>query len=57
MQTIVDINNMLQSIVNDHEVLRSFHTFTLDTLDMDKLNASDYPLLYGQCTDTSLQTA
>ena len=51
MQTIVDINNMLQSIVDDHEVLRSFHTFTLDTLDMDKLNASDYPLLYGQCTD------
>jgi hypothetical protein len=42
---------MLQSIVDDHEVLRSFHTFTLDTLDMDKLNASDYPLLYGQCTD------
>ncbi len=54
MQTITDINNMLKAIVEDHAVLKSFQTFTIDTLDMQKLNVTDYPLLYGQCTGAQI---
>jgi len=55
MQTIQDINNALQTIVENHLTLKSFHTYTIDTLDMDKLNVTDYPLLYGQCTGATME--
>jgi len=55
MQTIQDINNALQTIVDNHLILKSFHTYTVDTLDMDKLNVTDYPLLYGQCTGATME--
>ena len=55
MQTIQDINNALQEIVNTHKTLKSFHTSTIDTLDMEKLNVTDYPLLYGQCTGATME--
>ncbi len=55
MQTIQDINNALQTIVDNHLTLKSFHTYTIDTLDMDKLNVTDYPLLYGQCTGATME--
>lgn len=54
MQTVVDINNTFISIVEDHEQLKSFHTFSLDLLDMDKLGVDDYPLLYAQCTGATV---
>jgi hypothetical protein len=55
MQTIQDINNALQNIVDNHDQLKSFHTYTIDTLDMEKLNVTDYPLLYGQCTGAIME--
>ena len=55
MQTIQDINNALQAIVDNHKTLKSFHTSTIDTLDMEKLNVTDYPLLYGQCTGATMK--
>jgi len=55
MQTIQDINNALQNIVDNHDQLKSFHTYTIDTLDMEKLNVTDYPLLYGQCTGAAME--
>ncbi len=55
MQTIQDINNALQEIVSTHKTLKSFHTSTIDTLDMEKLNVTDYPLLYGQCTGATME--
>ncbi len=55
MQTIQDINNALQTIVDNHDQLKSFHTYTIDTLDMEKLNVTDYPLLYGQCTGGTME--
>jgi hypothetical protein len=55
MQTIQDINNALQNIVDNHDQLKSFHTYTIDTLDMEKLNVTDYPLLYGQCTGATME--
>jgi len=55
MQTIQDINNVFQAIVDTHAQLKSFHTYTIDTLDMEKLNVDDYPLLYAQCTGATMQ--
>ena len=54
MQTVVDINNTFQDIVTAHEQLKSFHTFSLDELDMEKLDVDKYPLLYAQCSSAEL---
>ena len=54
MQTVVDINNTLKNIVTEHEQLKSFHTFSLDELDMDKLDVDKYPLLYAQVSSAEL---
>ena len=57
MQTVVDINNTLKAIVESHEQLKSFHTFTLDELDMDKLDVDKYPLLYAQVSSAELDAS
>jgi hypothetical protein len=57
MQTVVDINNTLKNIVASHDQLKSFHTFSLDELDMDKLDVDKYPLLYGQCSNAELDAS
>ncbi len=54
MQTVVDINNTFKDIVTAHDQLKSFHTFSLDELDMDKLDVDKYPLLYAQCSSAEL---
>lgn len=56
MWTIVDINNVFAQIVAEHDQLKSFHTSGLDTLDVDKLTVTDYPLLYAQVTDADLNS-
>lgn len=57
MQTVVDINNTLKKIVTEHDQLKSFHTFSLDELDMDKLDVDKYPLLYGQVSSAELDAS
>lgn len=57
MQTVVDINNALKRIVTEHEQLKSFHTFSLDRLDMEKVDVDKYPLLYGQCSSAELDAS
>ena len=56
MWTIVDINNVFKKKVAEHDQLKSFHTSGLDTLDVDKLTVTDYPLLYAQVTDADLSS-
>lgn len=55
MQTVVDINNAFKAIVLAHEQLKSFHTYSIDTLDMEKLNVNQYPLLYAQCIGAEIE--
>lgn len=57
MQTVVDINKTFQAIVNEHDQLKSFHTFSLDRLDMEKLGVDKYPLLYAQCSGAELDAS
>lgn len=54
MQTVVDINNTFKAIVAEHDQLKSFHTFSIDRLDMEKLDVDKYPLLYAQCSSAEL---
>lgn len=54
MQTVVDINNTFKAIVAAHDQLKSFHTFSIDRLDMEKLDVDKYPLLYAQCSGAEL---
>ena len=54
MQTVVDINNTFKAIVAAHDQLKSFHTFSLDELDMAKLDVDKYPLLYAQVSSAEL---
>ena len=54
MQTVVDINEVFQTIVSNHKQLRQFYTFSLDELDIDKIDVNLFPLLYAQCTGASI---
>jgi|DEB0MinimDraft_4_1074332.scaffolds.fasta_scaffold00212_3 hypothetical protein len=56
MYTIVDLNNVFENIVSQHQQLKSFYTHGLDELDVDKLDVNKYPLLYAQCTDAELNS-
>ncbi len=57
MQTVVDINNTFKQIVSEHKQLKSFYTFSLDRLDMEKLDVDKYPLLYAQCSNAELDAS
>ena len=54
MQTVVDINEVFQTIVTNHKQLKQFYTFSLDELDIDKIDVNLFPLLYAQCTGASI---
>ncbi len=54
MQTVVDINNIFEGIVSAHKQLKQFYTFSLDELDIDKIDVNLFPLLYAQCTGASI---
>jgi hypothetical protein len=54
MQTVVDINEVFKTIVSNHKQLKQFYTFSLDELDIDKIDVNLFPLLYAQCTNASI---
>ena len=54
MQTVVDINNIFEGIVSAHKQLKQFYTFSLDEIDIDKIDVNLFPLLYAQCTGASI---
>tara|TARA_Y100000401_G_C8298979_1_gene212954 strand:+ start:171 stop:644 length:474 start_codon:yes stop_codon:yes gene_type:complete len=54
MQTVVDVNNIFEGIVSNHKQLRQFYTFSLDEIDIDKIDVNLFPLLYAQCTGASI---
>ena len=57
MQTVIDINNTFKNIVTEHLQLKSFYTFSLERLDMEKLDVDKYPLLYAQCSSAELDAS
>lgn len=54
MQTVVDINEVFKTIVNNHLQLKQFYTFSIDELDIDKIDVNLFPLLYAQCTNATI---
>lgn len=55
MQTINDINDVFQSIADNHQQIKSFYTHSIDEVDIDQITIDDFPLLYAQVTDASIE--
>lgn len=55
MQTINDVNDVFKSIADNHQQLKSFYTHSIDEVDIDKITIDDFPLLYAQVTDASIE--
>ena len=54
MQTIKDINDVFETIVERHKVLQSFYTISTKEIDIDKLEVNKYPLLYANCSSARI---
>jgi hypothetical protein len=54
MQTVSDINDVFESIADNHEQLKSFYTHSIDEVDIDKLTIDKFPLLYAQVTEANI---
>lgn len=55
MQTVVDINKAFEDIVSEHKQLKKFYTFSLQEMDIDKIDINLFPLLYAQCTSAVIE--
>lgn len=55
MQTINDVNNVFKTIAENHGQIKSFYTHSIDEVDIDKITIDEYPLLYAQVTDASVE--
>lgn len=55
MQTVSDINDVFQTIVTNHQQLKSFYTHSIDEVDIDKITIDKFPLLYAQVTEASIE--
>ena len=54
MQTVVDINNSFEKIVQEHMQLQKFYTHSIDQMDIDKIDVNLFPFLYAQVTGMSI---
>jgi hypothetical protein len=54
MQTVVDINNSFEKIVQEHIQLQKFYTHSIDQMDIDKIDVNLFPFLYAQVTGMSI---
>lgn len=55
MQTINDVNDVFKSIADAHGQIKSFHTHSIDEVDIDQITVDDFPLLYAQVTDAVVE--
>lgn len=55
MQTINDVNDVFKSIADNHQQIKSFYTHSVDEVDIDQITIDDFPLLYAQVTDASIE--
>ncbi len=46
MKSYIEITNLLESIVTQHQILQHFAAGPLDQVDIEKLGQEDYPFLY-----------
>ncbi|QDP51022.1 MAG: hypothetical protein Unbinned6004contig1002_8 [Prokaryotic dsDNA virus sp.] len=54
MITYKNIIEIFQNIATNHYEINSFHTGTLDEVDINKLNKKDYPILYVEPSTTNV---
>jgi hypothetical protein len=55
MQTVNDVNDVFQTIVTNHQQLKSFYTHSVDEVDIDQITIDKFPLLYAQVTEASVE--
>lgn len=55
MRSVSEINEQFRYIAEKHKILRSFHTNSLEEMDVNKWDMSEYPLLYAQVTGATVE--
>ncbi len=55
MQTIKKIDEVFQNIVDNHKQLNSLQRHSFDEMDINKVNVTDYPILYAQVTSSTIE--
>ena len=55
MRSVSDINGQFKSIAIQHKKINSFHSNSVDEMDINKWNVVDYPLLYAQVQSATVE--
>lgn len=55
MRSVSEINEQFRYIAEKHKILRSFHTNSLEEMDVNKWDMSEFPLLYAQVTGATVE--
>lgn len=55
MRSVSEINEQFRYIAEKHLILRSFHTNSLEEMDVNKWDVSEFPLLYAQVTGATVE--
>ena len=55
MRSVSEINEQFRYIAEKHLILNSFHTNSLEEMDVNKWDMSEFPLLYAQVTGATVE--
>jgi hypothetical protein len=55
MRSVSEINEQFRYIAEKHLILNSFHTNSLEEMDVNKWDMSEFPLLYAQVTGAAVE--
>lgn len=54
MRSVSDINDQFQLIAIGHSKIKSYRTNSFEEMDINKLDVTDYPILYAQVTSAMI---
>jgi hypothetical protein len=55
MRSVQSLNQAFEDIVTAHDIFKSFKTYSFEEIDVLKWNVTDYPLLYAQVTNATVE--
>ena len=56
MVTYKEITDILKTIATNHFLINSFHNGLLDEVDIEKMDSSNFPILYAEPTNANIDT-
>ena len=55
MRSVSDINEQFRLIATRHRLIKSFQTNSVEEMDINKFDVTDFPLLYAQVTGATIE--